>query len=213
MAEELDRVMVEVDEPVAHLLGYPFQSFQLVRVDGDVAYEHLVLVLVAGEVVHYALGPGKMDAGLGITGFYEACRAYPVGVSVGKDGHHAVSLHANLFIGIRHLSNVSEWITRNIEQQISLLKRHAEVLDTLSKSEKPLGIIKLSKMTGHSPHLVRYSLRELENADAIVVSPRGAVLNSQSKSFLSNLNREVSGIQDNLSLFSDKLKDLSFRKK
>lgn len=108
---------------------------------------------------------------------------------------------------------MSEWITRNIAQQISLLKRHAEILDTLSKNEKPLGIIKLSKMTGHSPHLVRYSLRELENADAIQISPRGALLNSQSKSFLTNLNREISAIQNNLGTFSDKLKDISSRRK
>ena len=108
---------------------------------------------------------------------------------------------------------MSEWITRNIEQQIGLLKRHSEILEVLSKSEKPLGIIKLSKITGHSPHLVRYSLRELENADAIVVSPRGAILNSQSKPFLTNLNKELSSIQDNLDSFSSKLKDISVRKK
>jgi predicted transcriptional regulator len=104
---------------------------------------------------------------------------------------------------------VSGWITRNIEQQIGLLKRHAEILDVLTKSEKPLGIIKLSKMTGHSPHLVRYSLRELENADAIRPSPRGATLTPQSKTFLSNLNKEVNKIQGNLNSFSDKLRSIS----
>lgn len=205
--------MVDIHEPFPHFLGEPFKGVFLVRVDGYVEHEYEVLFLVLGEVADYADGPGELDLGLGVAGEYEACRAYPVGIPVGQHHYHALSPHANLFIGIRRLSDVSEWITRNIEQQIGLLKRHAEILDTLSKSEKPLGIIKLSKMTGHSPHLVRYSLRELENADAIVVSPRGAVLNAQSKSFLSNLNKEVSGIQDNLNTFSDRLKDLSFRKK
>jgi predicted transcriptional regulator len=108
---------------------------------------------------------------------------------------------------------VSGWITRNIEQQIGLLKRHAEILSALSKNDRPLGIIKLSKITGHSPHLVRYSLRELENADAIRPSPRGATLTPKTKTFLANLNKEITGIQENLNSFSDKLDGLDLKKK
>ena len=104
---------------------------------------------------------------------------------------------------------VGGWITRNLEQQINLLKRHAEILEALSKSDRPLGIIKLSKITGHSPHLVRYSLRELENADVIRPSPRGANMTPQARTFLSNLNREIGDLQGNLTDFSSKLKSLS----
>ena len=101
------------------------------------------------------------------------------------------------------------WITRNLEQQVSLLKRHAEILEVLSKSDKPIGIIKLSKMTGHSPHLVRYSLRELENADVIKPSSRGASMSPQSRAFVANLNKEVKGLQDNLNDFADRLRNVS----
>ena len=108
---------------------------------------------------------------------------------------------------------MSGWITRNIEQQLSLLKRHAEILDALSKTERPLGIIKLSKMTGHSPHLVRYSLRELENSEAIRPSPRGATLTPKTKVFLANLGREIGGIQKSLDVFSGKLNSMDIKKK
>ena len=100
---------------------------------------------------------------------------------------------------------MGSWITRNLAQQVDLLKRHAEILDALVKSEKPLGIIKLSKITGHSPHLVRYSLRELENADVVRPSARGSNLTQQAKTFLTNLNREITGIQTELENFSQKL--------
>ncbi len=104
---------------------------------------------------------------------------------------------------------MGDWITRNITQQIELLQRHAEILEVLSKSDKPLGIIKLSKMTGHSPHLVRYSLRELQNADVIKPTPRGAGLSPNAKSFLANMNREIAQINSDLASFSAKLKTIS----
>ena len=100
---------------------------------------------------------------------------------------------------------MGSWITRNLAQQVDLLKRHAEILDALVKAERPLGIIKLSKITGHSPHLVRYSLRELENADVVRPSARGSNLTPQAKSFLANLNKEIGGIQNELQDFSQKL--------
>ena len=96
-----------------------------------------------------------------------------------------------------------------LEQQINLLKRHAEILEALSKSDRPLGIIKLSKITGHSPHLVRYSLRELENADVIRPSARGANRNPQAKTFLNNLNKEINSLQGNLDDFAARLKTIS----
>jgi len=107
---------------------------------------------------------------------------------------------------------VGSWITRNLTQQVDLLKRHAEILDVLVKADKPIGIIKLSKMTGHSPHLVRYSLRELENADVVRPTARGSSLTLQSKGFLANLNKELSGIQTDLNGFADRLQQIQNRR-
>ena len=91
---------------------------------------------------------------------------------------------------------MGSWITRNLAQQVNLLKRHAEILEALTSTQKPLGIIKLSKITGHSPHLIRYSLRELENADVVRPSSRGSNLTPQAKTFMANLNKEISTLQN-----------------
>ena len=104
---------------------------------------------------------------------------------------------------------MGSWITRNLAQQVDLLKRHAEILEALVKANRPLGIIKLSKITGHSPHLVRYSLRELENADVVRPTSRGSNLTPQAKAFLANLNREIDGIKADLDSFSERLYELS----
>lgn len=106
---------------------------------------------------------------------------------------------------------MGSWITRNLAQQVDLLKRHAEILETLNSSVKPLGIIKLSKMTGHSPHLVRYSLRELENANVIKPSPRGCTLTPQAKSFITKLNKEIDDLATDLNGFSTKMKGIDIR--
>ena len=106
---------------------------------------------------------------------------------------------------------MGSWITRNLSQQVDLLKRHAEILEALVKANRPLGIIKLSKITGHSPHLVRYSLRELENADVVKPSSRGSNLTPQAKGFLNNLNKEIDGIKSDLDGFSSRLNKISNR--
>lgn len=104
---------------------------------------------------------------------------------------------------------MGSWITRNLAQQVDLLKRHAEILEALVKTNRPLGIIKLSKLTGHSPHLVRYSLRELENADVVKPSSRGSNLTPQAKTFLTNLNKEIEGIKIDLGSFADRLNKIT----
>ena len=40
----------------------------------------------------------------------------------------------------------------------------------------PIGIIRLSQVTGQPQHMIRYSLRTLENSGVIKPSPQGAVV-------------------------------------
>ena len=65
-------------------------------------------------------------------------------------------------------------LTSVIETEVDILKRHVHVLKTLQKNQ-PMGIIKLSELTGYPQQMVRYSLRILEQDGLIEPSPQGAV--------------------------------------
>jgi len=65
-------------------------------------------------------------------------------------------------------------LTSVIETELDILKRHVDVLRTLQKKQ-PMGIIKLSEITNYPQHMVRYSLRILEQDGLIEPSPKGAV--------------------------------------
>ena len=65
-------------------------------------------------------------------------------------------------------------LTSVIESEIDILKRHVNVLKTLQKNQ-PMGIIKLSELTKYPQHMVRYSLRILEQDGLIEPSPQGAI--------------------------------------
>lgn len=65
-------------------------------------------------------------------------------------------------------------LTSVIETELDILKRHVDVLKTLEKNQ-PMGIIKLSELTNYPQHMVRYSLRILEQDGLIEPSPQGAV--------------------------------------
>lgn len=99
-------------------------------------------------------------------------------------------------------------IISNVKQQIELLKRHAHILEILVKSNRPVGILKLSKQTSYPPHQVRYSLRELEHAQIITASTKGARLNGDIRDFLSKLETNLSELDAQLKEFSSKVKNI-----
>jgi predicted transcriptional regulator len=72
-----------------------------------------------------------------------------------------------------------------LESEIEMLERHLEVLNAVVIGE-PIGISKLSEMTGHSKYKVRYSLRILEQEGLIKPSPYGAVTSSKISEFVHN---------------------------
>ena len=51
-------------------------------------------------------------------------------------------------------------ITSVAEKELDLLCRHLDVLKNVQE-HGPIGIIKLSQMTGQPQHMIRYSLRTL----------------------------------------------------
>jgi predicted transcriptional regulator len=65
-------------------------------------------------------------------------------------------------------------LTGRVQHELELLKRHVLVLKKVMESG-PIGIMKLSTETGMPDHLVRYSLRVLEQQGLIEPSTQGAV--------------------------------------
>jgi predicted transcriptional regulator len=72
-----------------------------------------------------------------------------------------------------------------LENEIEMLERHLEVLNAVVIGE-PIGISKLSEVTGHSKYKVRYSLRILEQEGLIKPSPYGAITSSRISAFVQN---------------------------
>jgi len=91
-------------------------------------------------------------------------------------------------------------LTNVIESELDILKRHILVLKTLQENE-PAGIIKLSELTKHPQHMVRYSLRILEQDGLIEPSPQGAVTTSavaETINLLKGKLKEMNKILDDL---------------
>ena len=84
-------------------------------------------------------------------------------------------------------------LTSVIETEIDILKRHVNVLKTL-KENQPMGIIKLSEITNYPQHMVRYSLRILEQDGLIEPSPQGAVTTDQVSDVMNVLKKTLSEV-------------------
>jgi predicted transcriptional regulator len=89
---------------------------------------------------------------------------------------------------------------------LELLKRHIMILKKVMDSG-PIGIMKLSLETGISDHLVRYSLRVLEQQGLITPSTQGAVASKSAKEAYSQLRTEIEKIGETL----EDVKRIGFR--
>ena len=86
-------------------------------------------------------------------------------------------------------------LTNVIETELDILKRHIHVLKTLQKNQ-PIGIIKLSELTKYPQHMVRYSLRILEQDGLIEPSPQGAVTIGDISKTVATLKKTLKEISD-----------------
>jgi len=94
-------------------------------------------------------------------------------------------------------------ITSVAEKELDLLGRHLEVLKTV-KNQGPIGIIRLSQVTGQPQHMIRYSLRTLEKDGLIKPSPHGAIVTDK-------IHETLGTLESTLDEFSTLTKD--FKKK
>ncbi len=99
----------------------------------------------------------------------------------------------------------SSKITNVAEKELELLSRHIEVLNNVKESG-PVGIIKLSKMTGQPQHMVRYSLRTLEKDGLIQPSPSGAVVTDKVHESLGTIETTLDDFSKKVSTLKEKLR-------
>ena len=96
-------------------------------------------------------------------------------------------------------------ITSVAEKEIDLLTRHIDILKTV-RDQGPIGIIRLSQVTGQPQHMVRYSLRTLEQGGAIKPSPSGAIVTEKVHDTLGTLDTTIDDIITHMHELKKKLK-------
>ncbi len=84
-------------------------------------------------------------------------------------------------------------LTGRVLHELELLKRHIIVLKKVI-DVGPIGIMKLSLETGLPEHLVRYSLRVLEQQGLITPSTQGAVATKSAEEAYSQFKSELEKI-------------------
>ena len=96
-------------------------------------------------------------------------------------------------------------ITSVAEKELGLLSRHIDVLKTVEE-HGPVGIIRLSQMTGQPQHMIRYSLRTLEKDGIITPSPHGAVVTDRVHETLGTLESTLDDFSTTVQDLKKKLK-------
>ena len=96
-------------------------------------------------------------------------------------------------------------ITRVAERELDLLGRHIDVLNKV-KEQGPIGIIRLSQLTGQLHHMIRYSLRTLEKDGMILPSPRGAMLTENAIASLDELYSSLESINTTVMKLKEKIR-------
>ena len=96
-------------------------------------------------------------------------------------------------------------ITSVAQKEVDLLGRHIDVLKTV-KDHGPIGIIRLSQVTGQPQHMIRYSLRTLEKDGLIRPSPQGALVTDKVHETLGTLESTLDEISTTMTELKKKLK-------
>ena len=85
--------------------------------------------------------------------------------------------------------------TQRVQHELELLKRHLIILKKVIDSG-PIGILKISIETNIPDHLVRYSLRVLEQQGLITPSTQGAIATKSAKDAYSEFRTELEKIKE-----------------
>jgi len=85
----------------------------------------------------------------------------------------------------------------NLENEIKLTKRHITILKLVIENQ-PIGIVKLSELSGIPQHKVRYSLRVLENKGLIKPSVQGAITTKKTRRHIRTLSDKLENLSKEL---------------
>jgi len=85
---------------------------------------------------------------------------------------------------------MEEGLLKGTMSELDLISRHLLMLKAI-KSNQPVGIIRLSEITGIPRHKVRYSLRLLEKDGLISATQEGAVVSDEYDAFILRLQSSL----------------------
>lgn len=120
------------------------------------------------------------------------------------DALHMLTINSGGDLLEEEIKNKSS-ITGVAEKELDLLSRHLEVLRTV-QDHGPIGIIRLSQVTGQPQHMIRYSLRTLEKDGVITPSPHGAVVTDRVHETLGTLESTLDEFTTTVQDLKKKLK-------
>jgi predicted transcriptional regulator len=95
-------------------------------------------------------------------------------------------------------------LTSKLEKELDILKRHIQILKII-KREEPIGIIRLSEITGFPHHKVRYSLRILEDEGIIEPSVEGAIILQKTDDYLQHFLTIITKMLTELAVIKEEL--------
>ncbi|WP_457614888.1 hypothetical protein [Methanopyrus sp.] len=99
---------------------------------------------------------------------------------------------------------------RSLREALETLRRHVQVLEVVAEHQ-PIGIGRISDVTGMEWHKVRYSLRVLEEKGIVRPSKRGAVLTEDAPARISELSQRLSELNRELEDISKRYQALARR--
>lgn len=85
----------------------------------------------------------------------------------------------------------------SLSEEFELLERHIAILKTV-KTNQPIGLVRLSEITGVPKHKVRYSLKLLEKEGIIKATTGGAVVTDKYDQFLISISENVRGLNSKI---------------
>jgi predicted transcriptional regulator len=108
-------------------------------------------------------------------------------------------------LGVMEKQRDKNSITNVAEKELDLLIRHIDILKTV-RDHGPIGIIRLSQITGQPQHVIRYSLRTLEHDGVIKPSAQGAIITDKIHDTLGTIESTLDGMITTMSDLKKKLK-------
>ncbi|NPB02583.1 MAG: DUF977 family protein [Methanopyri archaeon] len=96
----------------------------------------------------------------------------------------------------------------SLEEAVKTLRRHVLVLKVVAENQ-PIGISRISEITGLKWHQVRYSLRVLEREGIIRPSREGAVLTEEAPELIDRLSKRLSEVVEEARELKEELESVS----